>query len=493
MTAMMIVTAIILSPAAVCADDTIRDADVVEASTGNMLVLYDGEFIYLSKEHILNAINELRREACKEGVPDPRDPSRSLTMGDYEEIRWSSDLEWIAQTRAAEGSMYMAHTRPNGERCFSVRHEGLSSTGEVLAWNSSADILYGIRQWYGEKSDWVNMTAGAVTGHYTQMIDPDNIYVGIGAFLPEEGYGTVAGEFSGYYGLDETQAAAIGKCRQIVEVQENRLSVSLDAPETIHIGREGKAAIDAFAEYTDGVWPVTSRVTPVGGVSWKSQDTGTATVDASGTIKSISAGSVTITGTAFGKPYTANVRIEDHIWNKNLTITKKATCTTAGSGYIGCSVCGEKKPGSVTSIAKTGHKWASGYTVDRKATYAKAGAKSIHCTKCQAVKTGSKVTIPKLKVKPTTISKVPAAKRGFTVKWNKRKNINGYQIQYALNKKFTKNKKSITIKKKATVSKKVTKLKAKKKYYVRIRTYKIVGGKKYYSKWSKVKTVTTKK
>ncbi|MGI6170795.1 MAG: hypothetical protein ACOYIC_03550 [Butyricicoccus sp.] len=44
-----------------------------------------------------------------------------------------------------------------------------------------------------------------------------------------------------------------------------------------------------------------------------------------------------------------------------------------------------------------------------------------------------------------------------------------------------------------TVSKKVTKLTAKKKYYVRIRTYKTVSGKKYYSSWSKAKTVTTKK
>ena len=46
-------------------------------------------------------------------------------------------------------------------------------------------------------------------------------------------------------------------------------------------------------------------------------------------------------------------------------------------------------------------------------------------------------------------------------------------------------------------SKTVSRLKAKKKYYVRIRTYKTVkiSGKsvKLYSKWSKVKAVTTKK
>ena len=38
----------------------------------------------------------------------------------------------------------------------------------------------------------------------------------------------------------------------------------------------------------------------------------------------------------------------------------------------------------------------------------------------------------------------------------------------------------------------VKKLKAKKKYFVRIRTYKTVNGKKVYSSWSKSKTVKTK-
>ena len=45
---------------------------------------------------------------------------------------------------------------------------------------------------------------------------------------------------------------------------------------------------------------------------------------------------------------------------------------------------------------------------------------------------------------------------------------------------------------KKTTKNNVKKLKAKKKYYVRIRTYKTVNGKKVYSSWSKVKSVKTK-
>ena len=89
----------------------------------------------------------------------------------------------------------------------------------------------------------------------------------------------------------------------------------------------------------------------------------------------------------------------------------------------------------------------------------------------------------------TTITSVKAQSKAFTVKWKKKSNITGYQIQYSTNSKFKKGNKSIKIKNAKTVSKKITKLKVAKKYYVRIRTYK---GKKY-SKWSKVKSIKTTK
>jgi len=70
--------------------------------------------------------------------------------------------------------------------------------------------------------------------------------------------------------------------------------------------------------------------------------------------------------------------------------------------------------------------------------------------------------------------------------------ISGYQIQLATDKKFTKNKKTVNVKGYKKVSRKVKRLKAKKKYYIRIRTYKTVSGKNYYSGWSKVKTAKTR-
>lgn len=96
------------------------------------------------------------------------------------------------------------------------------------------------------------------------------------------------------------------------------------------------------------------------------------------------------------------------------------------------------------------------------------------------------------KPKSAKIKKVKAAKKAVSVEWKKVSGVKGYQIQVATDKKFKKNKKTATVKKQKTTKVTIKKLKAKKKYYVRIRTYKTVNGKKVYSAWSKVKTVKTK-
>ena len=97
------------------------------------------------------------------------------------------------------------------------------------------------------------------------------------------------------------------------------------------------------------------------------------------------------------------------------------------------------------------------------------------------------------KLPATSITSLSAKDNGFTVKWKKKTKITGYQIQYSTSSKFSmKNTKTVKIKKAKPASKKITDLKSSKKYYVRIRTYKIVKKKKSYSSWSKKKNVTTK-
>ena len=95
------------------------------------------------------------------------------------------------------------------------------------------------------------------------------------------------------------------------------------------------------------------------------------------------------------------------------------------------------------------------------------------------------------KASATKIRKIKKQKKSLKIFWKIVKNINGYQIEYSTSSKFKKAKK-ITIKKAKKTSKTIKKLQAKKKYYVRIRTYIIVNGKKEYSNWSKKKSKKAK-
>ena len=93
------------------------------------------------------------------------------------------------------------------------------------------------------------------------------------------------------------------------------------------------------------------------------------------------------------------------------------------------------------------------------------------------------------KVKPA-VSKISTGKTFVKISVKEEKQVSGYQIQLATNSKFTENKKSIYTKK---TNKTIKDLKKNKKYYIRVRAYKTVCGKKYYSKWSEAKKITTKK
>ena len=98
----------------------------------------------------------------------------------------------------------------------------------------------------------------------------------------------------------------------------------------------------------------------------------------------------------------------------------------------------------------------------------------------------------KINPKGTTLSKVTPGKKKLTVTWKKQtKQVSGYQIQYGTKKDFS-NAKKVTVSGAKYIKTVIKSLKAKKYYYVRIRTYKTVSGKKYYSSWSKYKKVKTK-
>ncbi|MCR4709426.1 MAG: chitobiase/beta-hexosaminidase C-terminal domain-containing protein [Clostridiales bacterium] len=134
----------------------------------------------------------------------------------------------------------------------------------------------------------------------------------------------------------------------------------------------------------------------------------------------------------------------------------------------------------------------------KKAISTAATIKKVNSVKKTALDKISKKAVYSSTLPKPTITKPIAKSKALTANWKKlsstkRKKITGFQVQIATNKTFTKNAKLVTVKGKTAVKKTIKKLKAGKRYYVRVRTYKIKNSKKYISNWSKIKYVKTKK
>ena len=280
-------------------------ADVDTASADCVLAGVTGTYI-TDTDAALARINEIRYEACEEGVLNP-DTNKPLTTADYVPIKWSGDLEYIARMRAAESAYTGGHARMNGKDIWSLTSpSGVRSWGEVLAWNNGSSMIAGINQWYGEKADWVNQKEGAVTGHYTQMIDPTNLYVGLGTFCTENTryYNTTAGEFSFKTGLDEYRMDMSGDCVQLLDISLSNVNSSgrilgkmMGAP-----GTEAEHLMAAPVSFKFG----NSDVYFMNGVNWSSSDPAVATVSEDGTVCAVESGTAVIEASAAGGTVTAS-------------------------------------------------------------------------------------------------------------------------------------------------------------------------------------------
>ena len=381
--------------------------DVTTAKTGKMFLGIKGSYI-TDMQNALNRINAIRKEACDEGIKDPRNESRNLTSSDYVPIKWSSDLEYIARIRAAEASVYRQHIRLNGYDAFAIYSpNGVRSWGEVLAWNTSRTFLQGIEQWYREKKDWVGNT-GKVTGHYTQMIDPDNIYVGLATFInPNAGYSTTtAGEFTsqgsldysqGTSGtvLDESAGPAIDNCIQTVEVKKDKITASMSDFNSL-------AAPDSVqAEFNLTVY--NCKMETLGATKWTSSDVKTAAVDNTGKVTGVHEGSADITAPCGDLTATKTIQVTGHP-NIELKNAKEATCST--EGYTGdkiCKDCGKTiEAGKI--IPKKEHSWDAG-KVTKAANCTEKGIRTYTCQSCSITRTED---IPALGHKAVTDAAVAA-------------------------------------------------------------------------------------
>ena len=91
---------------------------------------------------------------------------------------------------------------------------------------------------------------------------------------------------------------------------------------------------------------------------------------------------------------------------------------------------------------------------------------------------------------PTNVKTVTISNKKIKINWKKQ--TNGYQLQYSTSKKFKKKYTTVKNIKNVNTTTKAYRIDTKKRVYVRIRTYKTVGNKKYYSSWSSLKSAKAK-
>ena len=208
-----------------------------------------------------------------------------------------------------------------------------------------------------------------------------------------------------------------------------------------------------------------------------------------------------------------------HEWGTEYTVDQPATFAADGSKSIHCKNCETISEAiaiprinsvkiSATACTYSGGvktpsvtvKDANGNALHNKTDYIvqyASGRKNVGTYKVIVTfkdnYSGKKTLSFTINPKGTAISSLSKSKKAFTAKWKKQSaQTSGYQLLYSTNSKFKSRNKYVTVSSYKTTSKTIKKLAAKKKYYVKIRTYRSVSGKKYYSGWSAAKTVVTK-
>ena len=218
-------------------------------------------------------------------------------------------------------------------------------------------------------------------------------------------------------------------------------------------------------------------------------------------------------GAGYGRGFYDMV-VTGHTHKFSSSTVDKATLTSNGSITGKCSDCGQtttstiyrpssirltttaytyngkaKRPGVVVTDVNGRTIGSSSYTVSYDRDAVSAGRHKVTIT-FRGNYSGTVTRTYTINPKGTSISKLSKVKRGFKVKVRKQaaKTATGYQVQYCIRSNF-RGAKTKTFR---GTSLTVNRLKKKRVYYVRVRTYKKSGRRTYYSSWSAPKAVKTR-
>lgn len=474
-------------------------------------VSVDLTYEYTMARDVLGFVNDFRTHDTWQYDKD----NNKVDVPAQSALIYDDGLENVAMQRAAECAIRYAHERPNGQSCFSIYPSGGARGENIAAGYTSASAVF--NGWKEEDEKYAGQ------GHRRNMLNSSFQYIGIGCVRSSNGV---------YFWCQAFSSVASGKAGEtfippykmtasLKVLTEAGLNTVAPAEASLSIA-EGESAAAPILSAVSGSWghaPI-KLLNP----AWKA--TGSIVTVSGMTVTGVAGGNTTITWTA--DKLTAEVPV--HVICKNHTpgeekVTVPATCTHTGTKTSLCTVCGEPMETEIP-IDPNAHTWglpaynwaADNSSVDASracmenpehteketaqttssvkvpATYAAPGIttyQAVFVNTAFGTVTRDVPDIPQLVPKGVNLSSLKAGKKELTVKWKKGSDIDGYEIEYSLKKTF-KGAKKVTVSKAGTTETVLKKLKSKKTYYVRIRTFKKFQGKKYYSEWSKARSKKVK-
>ncbi|MCD8015787.1 MAG: Ig-like domain-containing protein [Lachnospiraceae bacterium] len=234
------------------------------------------------------------------------------------------------------------------------------------------------------------------------------------------------------------------------------------------------------------------------GITWTSSNTSVATVDENGKVTAVSSGETTITAvSSFSDSstvkasctvsVTSDVKIQlSSLTNKSSGIRLEWDKVTSADGYYVYRKTGSGSYKLIKTIKTASTTSYTDKTVKNGTVYTYKVVP--YADYINGSGTGKKIA----RVVGTKLSSVKkASSTKITVKWKKASKASGYQIQYSTSKTFASGNKTKKVSGGSKKSVSISGLKSGTTYYVRIRAYKKVSGKTYYSAWSTKKSVKT--
>ncbi|MCR5691133.1 MAG: CAP domain-containing protein [Eubacterium sp.] len=411
---------------------TILSSDVIVASSGNELLGLEGSFVAKDVDAAIERINAIRKEACDEGVP-----YTFYRHGYYETRALTPDdyspLVW-------SGSMEtIARIRAAEAIVYEdhVRPDGSSIFDlEVV---SGQDTV----RTYGENLAW---------NYSTSMVDAINQW-----YAEKDDY------------VNGVTNAVVGHYTSMINPDYACFAMGLFDQK-----QDGWNAIAGEFNYTSGLYetkqPAATNIVQT--IQVKKSSLSSPVLEGTGSLQVGKQTSFKLMVPTTNLGVTKNLLVLDSV---SFSSSNNSVATVTSSGVV----TGIKKGSAqITAKSASGYKATATVTVTQTASTSTAKASSSNVSKYM----------------PTTKFKsIKAQKTSLKLRWAKKKNITGYQIQIAKKNKFTKGLKTVKVKKKSKTSVKVKKLKKKTRYYLRIRTYLKAGTTMIYSSWSKTKSKKTKK